>query len=145
MKTQIRPAKRRDLKRIVQVYQEAYSTEPYNEVWETKNLTKKLKESWRSLDILVLEIDKSIEGFVMGEVFRWHDGLRGHIEDFGITKKYQGQQLGGQLLDKMETYLKERGARIIVLEVNENAPAKRFYEKNGYHQTDYIQMEKKLE
>lgn len=145
MKTQIRPAKRRDLKRIVQVYQEAYSAEPYNEVWETKNLTRKLKESWRSLDILVLEIDKSIEGFVMGEIYRWHDGLRGHIEDFGITGKYQGEGLGGQLLDEMEKYLKEKGAHTIVLEVNEKAPAKRFYERNGYKLAGYVQMEKKLE
>jgi ribosomal protein S18 acetylase RimI-like enzyme len=144
MKTKIRLAKRRDLKRIVQVYQEAYSAEPYNEVWETRNLTKKLKENWRSLDILVLEIDQSIEGFVMSEIFRWHDGLRVHIEDFGISKKYQRQQLGGQILEEMEKYFKERGARFVVLEVNEKAPAKKFYEKNGYRPSGYIQMEKEL-
>jgi ribosomal protein S18 acetylase RimI-like enzyme len=145
MKTEIRLAKRKDLKRIVQVYQEAYSSEPYNEVWETKNLTRKLRESWRSLDIFVLEIDKSIEGFVMGEIYRWHDGLRGHIEDFGITKQYQGQKLGGQLLDKIEKHLKRKGANSIVLEVNEKASAERFYKRNGYKSSGYIQMEKKIQ
>ena len=51
----------------------------------------------------------------------------------GIKKEYQGRGFGKKLLKELLEILKEKGIKAVFLEVRENnAPAIRLYEKNGF-------------
>jgi len=51
-----------------------------------------------------------------------------------VHPDYQGQNLGRQLIVDVEKEVKERGARMLELNVNRYNPAIRFYERSGYIQ-----------
>lgn len=85
--------------------------------------------------------DKKVVGFISGyvdeqdadEKMETIPAIPGVIGEFYVSDQYRGQQIGRQLLAKMEQYLKASGSTIIRFPVfAPNAVARRFYEKAGY-------------
>jgi ribosomal protein S18 acetylase RimI-like enzyme len=90
---------------------------------------------------LALEDDKVI-GLIMGCIFPYseYDYLdykcpkRGEITELIVKNDTRGKGVGKSLMDKMETYFKEKGCEYVFVEVfayNDNAF--NFYNRDGYH------------
>jgi len=59
----------------------------------------------------------------------------------GVDKGHQNHGVGSALLHEMETQLRERGARLLLVETSSMEsylPARRFYEKHGFQQEAII-------
>ena len=67
----------------------------------------------------------------------WQTGQRiGEIESLSVLPEYRGSGLGSVLLDRLETHLRARGARDLILGVLPgNDDAIRLYERRGYRPT----------
>ena len=110
-------------------YREKYFEKTINEV--EKNNGK----------ILLYKEDEEIVGLIVGivnneetERFDFKAPKRGRITELVINKDYRGKNIGKELLNSMQKYLKEIGCKkilIAVLGYNENAI--KFYKQNGYH------------
>ncbi len=110
-------------------YREKYFEKTINEVKENNG------------KILLYKKDEKIVGLIVGivnneetERFDFKAPKRGRITELVINKDYRGKNIGKELLDNMQKYLKEIGCKkilIAVLGYNENAI--KFYKQNGYH------------
>ena len=67
----------------------------------------------------------------------WATGSRiGEIESLSVAAPHRGSGLGPQLLDRLESHLRERGVDDVILGVLPgNADAMRLYERRGYRPT----------
>lgn len=105
---------------------------------------KTVKEN-EGICYLAIDNDKVI-GLIMGCIFPYdkYDYLdykcprRGEITELIVTKKVRSKGVGKLLMDKIETYFKEKGCEYVFVEVfgyNENAY--NFYQKDDYHTRMY--------
>src|SRR4051812_28116870 len=67
----------------------------------------------------------------------WRTGDRiGEIESLSVLPEYRGSGLGSELLDRLETHLRERGVDDLMLgALAGNADAIRLYQRRGYTPT----------
>jgi len=59
-----------------------------------------------------------------------------------VSPKYKGRHVGSQLIDFAEKIFRKNAARIVIIETsskNEYLPARRLYEKKGYHLSGIVQ------
>ena len=86
--------------------------------------------------------DNKVVGLIMGCIFPYdeHDYLdykcprRGEIIELIVTKKVRSNGVGKLLMDKIETYFKNKGCEYVLVDVfayNDNAI--NFYKKDNYH------------
>ena len=86
--------------------------------------------------------DNKVVGLIMGCIFPYdeHDYLdykcprRGEIIELIVTKKVRSKGVGKLLMDKIETYFKNKGCEYVLVDVfayNDNAI--NFYKKDNYH------------
>ena len=105
---------------------------------------KNVKEN-EGICYLAIDNDKVV-GLIMGCIFPYdkYDYLdykcprRGEITELIVTKKVRSKGVGKLLMDKIETYFKEKGCEYVFVEVfgyNENAY--NFYQKDDYHTRMY--------
>lgn len=105
---------------------------------------KTVKEN-EGICYLAIDNDKVV-GLIMGCIFPYDkfDYLdykcprRGEITELIVTKKVRSKGVGKLLMDKIETYFKEKGCEYVFVEVfgyNENAY--NFYQKDDYHTRMY--------
>lgn len=105
---------------------------------------KNVKEN-EGICYLAIDNDKVV-GLIMGCIFPYdkYDYLdykcprRGEIIELIVTKKVRSKGVGKLLMDKIETYFKEKGCEYVFVEVfgyNENAY--NFYQKDDYHTRMY--------
>lgn len=66
-----------------------------------------------------------------------------YIYDIEVTKKARGLGIGSALLRKAETWARENGAKKVVLRVEINNPAVKWYKERGYSERAVI-LEKPL-
>lgn len=85
--------------------------------------------------IAVAEIDEKIVGsttLIIETKFIHNGGLVGHIEDVVVDKKYQGQKIGGKIMNYLIKIAKNRGCYKTILDCTDDV--KPFYEKLGFKQ-----------
>jgi ribosomal protein S18 acetylase RimI-like enzyme len=95
---------------------------------------------------LLVARDPDIVGFVMFHVEDADGGQRrGVVENLYVTARYRDQGIGGELLDRAERRLADRGAGFVSLEAMAgNEDARRFYRRHGY-ELHRVHLEKPLE
>lgn len=95
--------------------------------------------------------EEKVVGVIMGCIFKYneYDYLDykcpkcGEVTELVVSKKVRSHGIGQQLMDKMESYFKEKECEYIKIDVfayNENAI--KFYEKKGYHTRMLIDIKK---
>ncbi|KAA0258072.1 ribosomal-protein-alanine N-acetyltransferase [Deferribacter autotrophicus] len=115
----IKPAVYDDLKKIYAIEMEVYDTP-----WSYESFVKEFYNPCSQ--IYVYEYNKSIIGFVV----IWDLGNEVEIANIAVSKSYQGQGVGGKLL---EFVLDSKGDAVFYLEVEEgNKAARRLYTKFGF-------------
>jgi ribosomal protein S18 acetylase RimI-like enzyme len=65
-----------------------------------------------------------------------------HLYWIAVSKAEQGRGLGGELLSFVETDVRERGGRLLVIETSSTPhyePTRRFYLKHGYNQATTVE------
>lgn len=73
---------------------------------------------------------------VIGYCGSWFTDPNSQIINFFIIPEFQGQKLGEFLLDYVISFLKEKGANLITLEVRvSNTIAQNLYTKKGFEKT----------
>ncbi|MEE9525099.1 MAG: GNAT family N-acetyltransferase [Candidatus Woesearchaeota archaeon] len=140
----IRKAQAKDLKKISEIFLIEYSKKPYFEKWTKTTSLKKIKEYNKTMYTFVAEENKEIMGFLIGDLYFWHDGHRGSVEEFVVSKKYQGQGIGKKLMKHFENFLKKKGMKKLVLMSVTKSNAFKIYKKWGFKEEDFVSMVKKL-
>jgi len=85
---------------------------------------------------LVAEVEKRVVGYVIGAL-RW--GSTGHILAIGVGPEYRRRGIGSALMAEVIGRLREKGARLIRLEVRKsNLPAQMFYTELGFRKMEEI-------
>jgi ribosomal protein S18 acetylase RimI-like enzyme len=77
----------------------------------------------------------SVDGTWIPDTWRTGDRI-GEVESLSVLPAYRGSGLGSELLDRLETHLRDRGATDLVLgALPGNRDAIRLYERRGYRPT----------
>ncbi len=72
-------------------------------------------------------------GELTGYIIFWQIGEEVQISNFAVHPDLRGKGLGGSVLNRVLGIIKERGARVVILEVRESNNSARFlYEKLGF-------------
>lgn len=133
------------LEDIAGLFVDAYSDEPYNEKWNTKNAIKRIKDFSSKCHefCFYIEEDKKPSGVILCQTIEWDDGLHLVIEDTAIRKDLRGRGLGKLFYKEVEKRAKEKGISCIDILVNKkNAGAMNFWKEMGFLGGAYVQMSK---
>ncbi|MBD3354890.1 GNAT family N-acetyltransferase [Candidatus Woesearchaeota archaeon] len=140
----IRKTKKKDLKRIAEIFRTEYGKSPYNERWDKNTAMKKIKEYFKHYIVFSAEEKKEIVGFLMGSVEIWDDGKHGFIEEIVVSSEFQGKGYGKILVKYFEDFLKKKEAKRLDLFSHVKSKAFKFYKKIGFKKTEMVLMTKKL-
>jgi ribosomal protein S18 acetylase RimI-like enzyme len=122
---------------------------PYVDDAETWRARRKLYEELLTKPdtlLLLALVDDAAVGYGLTHVIgvaeswiedTWQTGDRiGEIESLSVLPEYRGSGLGSELLDRLETHLRERGVDDFMLgALAGNADAIRLYQRRGYTPT----------
>lgn len=100
-----------------------------------KELLREFKE--KNAVYLVAVVDGGIVGYARGSVVEdkspfFKTARIGHLNALAVLKKYEGKGVASKLNAELEGWFKKRGCSQIHLDVFENNPAIRIYERWGY-------------
>lgn len=139
----IRVVRKKEMKDVLKIMIKEFSKSPWNEKWTPKKALKTLK-SYGGKIYVALE-NKEILGFILVNEFYYFSGPCINIEEFVISKKYQGKGVGKKLLEYIEKMYREKKFSKIYLLTMKKAEAYKFYRKKGFYDSKYnAYMEKKL-
>lgn len=136
---EIRPAKREDVKVILNLIHElaAYEKEPNAVDNSLDNLEVDLFDD-QVCESLVAEVDHKVVGFAL--FYTSYSTWKGrclYLEDLFVLEDYRRYGIGGKLFDRLVAIAKERGyARMDWQVLNWNEPAIQFYKKKNAHLDD---------
>ncbi len=134
----IRPFKMDDKFEVVNLWQKCKLCVPWNDPY--KDISRKMKVFPELF--LVGIFDRILIASVMGG----YDGHRGWINYLAVHPNFQNQGFGHQMMDYIESELREKGCPKINLQIREgNDRVMYFYKKLGYTNDRAISMGKRLE
>ena len=126
-----------DVKSIIEIWEEARLTRP----WNNPNDDIKNALSTQTSTILLLYTDKQ----VIGTVMVGYDGHRGWIYYLAVKEKFQKKGYGKYLVEEAEQWLKSRNVPKINLMIRTgNEAVEQFYQSCKYKESEVIVMEKWL-
>jgi len=140
----IRSAKKRDLKEIVEIFVTESKKRPYLQKWTKKKATDDFKPFLKKKELWVAEVDKKVVGFIMIGITSSNKKIA-YVNEFWVTKSYQGNGVGKSLLAFAEKDHKKKGVGMIRLTSDSRSKALSFYKKLKYKASkENILLEKKL-
>ncbi|HJX50554.1 MAG TPA: GNAT family N-acetyltransferase [Candidatus Nanoarchaeia archaeon] len=140
----IRKFKRTDINRLVEIFRQEYKKKPYNEKWKKESAKSYI--GGKSRYFFVAIEGKAIVGFIQGNLYPWHDGLRGHINEIVVDSKYQRKGIGKALIKFIIKQFKKKKANTIALSAKRKANAFKFYKKLNFKDEGegYISLKRKI-
>lgn len=136
----IRKAKKSDLTPAALVFKTESAKKPYYQSWTLKNAKIKLSKFLKE-DFYVAIKNERVVGFITSIL----SSEGSYIDEFWISRKYQGKGIGRRLIEKTEFSAKKRKAKKIGVLVTPTANAFHAYTKFGYKvKTRLVYMHKFL-
>lgn len=136
----IRQYESKDLAECAAIYKEAFSEEAWDCIWTQERAEEYLSDFAANPKFIgfVSEENGVIDGalFACRKVSWNNDEI--HIDELVVDPKKQRSGIGGRLVDAVKEYSKENGLAGIVLYTAEQAPANKFYEKNGFQVSEGV-------
>lgn len=136
----IREFEKKDLAACAAVFREAFSEETWGCVWSQERAETYLLDYVSSPKFVgfVSEENGKIDGAILAcRKVSWNaDEL--HIDEMFVDPNKQRTGVGQQLLAAMKDYSKNNGLAGIVLYTAQEAPAMKFYQKNGFQVSDGV-------
>lgn len=130
----IRTIKNNDLPECGRIYAKAFPIEHWGIDWNTDNAAEYLKDFFEQKKFVGYVYEE--KGKIIGCIFalRKISGSKEeiHINEMAVLPEKQGLGIGTMLLNKIKEYCIENKLAGVVLYTNENAPAAKFYKKNGF-------------
>ncbi len=130
----IRKYETRDLAQCAKIFREAFSEENWGCAWTQERAEMYLSDYVSNPKFVgfVSENDGEVDGAIFGcKKVSW-DNDELYVDDLIVNPQKQRMGIGKQLMDALKSYSKENGLAGIVLYTHEQAPAKKFYEKNEF-------------
>ena len=118
----------------------AFKEEPWNENWTFEQAYTRIEEimSARVSRGYVVACGDEIVAMACGRIMTYLDFKELWVDELSVHPGYQGNGLGGKMLEYIRQQLKEEGIRNMVLTTERGYPSVKFYEKNGFKQEDRI-------
>lgn len=130
----IRKFESNDLVQCATIFREAFSEEEWGCVWSQERAEAYLKDyvDNRRFVGFVSEDNGTINGAILGCVKVSWNNDEIYVDELIVAPEKQRCGIGQQLLEALKEYSKSNKLAGIVLYTNEEAPAKLFYQKNGF-------------
>jgi ribosomal protein S18 acetylase RimI-like enzyme len=147
MEAIIRRAKSSDIIHLMELLRELFSIEvdfEFDAVRQEKGLSMMISSPGIRC-VMVAEVNQQVVGMCTGQlvVSTAKGGFSGLVEDLVINPKYQRKGLGSRLLEAVNKWCINKGARRIQLLADKNnKKALRFYSKYGWQHTQLICLRK---
>ena len=133
----IRPYQESDRPAVVELWNITGLTKPHND--PHKDIDRKLKVNPELF--LVGEVD----GTLVATAMAGYEGHRGWVNYLAVQPGFQGNGYGRQLMERVETLLKDRGCPKVNLQVRStNADVIAFYQSLGYGVDEAVSLGKRL-
>lgn len=128
-----------DLNACVALYMDAFSRAPWFDTWESPGeaeafLCRHIANNY--FLGYVAYVGDALAGASFGFQKPWPAGMEYYIDEFFVDPALQGQGVGSALLDGIRQDLKRRDIHAIILTTDPDAPAHRFYLKNGFSEEE---------
>lgn len=124
-----------DLEMVKQLFLSVFSQDPWNDDWSDEEQLDRyigdLLGHSRALCFGLFDQGKLL-GLSLGYIRYWYEGTEYRIEEFCISRDYQGQGHGASFLADIEKQLADRKIVHILLQTERNLPAYFFYKKCGF-------------
>ncbi|NQN82556.1 GNAT family N-acetyltransferase [Streptococcus suis] len=124
-----------DIEMVKQLFLSVFSQEPWNDDWSDEEQLDcyigDLLGHSRALCFGLFDQEKLIS-LSLGYIRYWYEGTEYRIEEFCMSRDYQGQGIGKDFLKRIEEQLVERKIVHILLQTERNLPAYFFYQKYGF-------------
>ena len=124
-----------DKENIKELFTSVFTKAPWYDDWSDTNqldmYINDLVGQGYSLTYGLFDDDELI-GISLGYVKHWYSGTEYIINEFCVKTERQGAGAGSFFIAEIEKAIKEIGIRQIFLLTDSNAPAYKFYKKNGF-------------
>ena len=94
--------------------------------WNLNNIQESIANPLNNSEII------EIEGKTAGYIIYSTNRFEAELLRIGVIEKFRRMGLAASLLSRMFSALSKKGISEVFLEVNENNPAVKFYNKNGF-------------
>lgn len=130
----IREFKKSDLEQCAAIFAKAFSEEEWGCVWSKERAELYINDYIENKKFVgfVSEEKGIIEGAILGCIKVSWNNDEIYVDELIVDPEKQRCGIGQKLLDAMKDYSKLNKLAGIVLYTNEEAPAKNFYQKNGF-------------
>ena len=136
----IRKFEMNDLSQCAKIFREAFSEENWGCAWSQERAELYLSDYANNPKFIgyVSENDGVVSGAIFAcQKISWNNDEI-YVDDLIVDPKKQRMGIGQQLIEAVKNYSKENGLAGIVLYTHQEAPAKKFYEKNGFQLSDGV-------
>ncbi len=120
---------------IRELFASVFTKEPWNDDWSDENQLRAyihdLAGQDNSLTFGLYEGNELI-GVSMGHIKHWYTGTEYFIDELCISTSKQGQGIGILFVGEIEKACREMGLTHIFLLTGKDAPAYKFYKKQGF-------------
>lgn len=119
---------------------DAYNREPWNDCWTMESAERYLREFLAADRFmgLLLEKDGNLSGVAFCHSRTWYTGDELYVDELYIASNAQRQGLGGELLARMEQFVRAEGLKGITLLTNRFFPAREFYKNHGFEEAEHV-------
>ncbi|MBO6149287.1 MAG: GNAT family N-acetyltransferase [Lachnospiraceae bacterium] len=132
--SKINPISKEHIEEYGRIYAEAFSEEPWNDLWEVDDAIVHIRELMDSDQAYGLEYvaDGQVVGFILGTSMLFHYGRTFEINDLAVDPRYQRKGIVKRLLEQCLEDIKEKGMVGVHLITAEEGMLPSFYEKFGF-------------
>ncbi len=131
-----------DIEKVAEVYRTVFTHE--GEEWSqesaVRNIIQHLSEgtAWKAL------AEGEVVGFCLALPLTRELGNELYIDSIGVLSKYQNKGIGASFLQKAEEYVVQNNFAGIRLTGNPKWNSFRWYEKNNFKETGWVDLFKKI-
>ncbi len=123
------------LQEIANLFKSAFAGEPWNDDWsDEEQLIDYIKEKSGGFHAINygLHLDGKLVAISLGQIAHWWEGINYVLDELCVAPECQGTGIGTRFMEQIESDLKSRGVKGIFLQTDNDKPAYKFYQKNGF-------------
>lgn len=132
---------------LVEVFIEAFNSEPWNDEWTIDSASKRLQQMIRCDGFygLAAYSEDKLVGLILGNCEYYYGGIDFVVKEFCVDKNIKGKGIGSILLDEFTSRLKDKEIRRIILNTCRGEATEGFYIRKGFNTIeDMICMSKEI-
>lgn len=136
----IRELEFQDIEKCAEILCDVYNNEVWQCKWSLALAREYLLDFYNSKKFVgyVLELDSEVCGAILSHEQIWWDNSELYIDELFILSSLQGKGYGRELVEIVETYVKNHNLAGITLTTNVHTLAPEFYKKIGFIENENI-------